>query len=73
MTTILPARILVDEALRIGQLWLENDHVHVVLPPRARWLLLALKAQRADVIAECMNRWMRPGVPYETWKAEVRR
>jgi hypothetical protein len=63
-----PVPVLVDEVFRQGgRLWLENGRVHVVLPPRSRWLLLALKEQREAVRRECIHRWMQPGVPYEQW------
>ena len=70
MTTILSPKILVDECLRLGQLRLEDDRVHVVLPPAAKWLVLALKEQREAVIAECRFRWLRPGEPWREWFAK---
>jgi hypothetical protein len=66
MTTI-AVNVLVDEALRLGYLWLEDGRVMVDLPKQARWLLEELKSRREEVNAYCRDRWLRAGVPYKEW------
>jgi hypothetical protein len=62
------AAVLIDEVGHAGgRLWLENNQIHVTLPPEADWLLEELRAHKAAVLAECRSRWLRPGIPYAQW------
>jgi hypothetical protein len=65
--THLPVATLVDEALRLGKLWLEDDQVHAVLPEAAGELLDELRQRKDEVPHECRQRWLQPGIPYEEW------
>jgi hypothetical protein len=60
---------LIDDALRQGRLWLENDEVHVVLPPEAECLLQELRKHKAEVLHECQHRWLQSGIPSAEWFA----
>jgi hypothetical protein len=64
--TIIPVRLLVDEALSLGWLWLENGRLMVALPAQSQWLVKELRDRRDEVRAECERRWLQPGTT--TWE-----